>query len=81
MCSQFMSVFTTDWCLRALSHGKFFSSVVPTASVAESVLLAQILKGILEAKVEIDAVATHVFTAAKPGVAHSCRGARYYRVC
>ena len=64
---EFLYHGVSDWHLRTLSHGKFVS-VVPTASVAEPVLVAQFLKVIREGMYDIDAVATHVLTTMKPGV-------------
>ena len=47
---EFLFHGVSDWRLRALSHGKFFS-VVPVASVAEAVFMAQVLKLVRERKV------------------------------
>eukprot|EP00439_Symbiodinium_sp_Y106_P072482 s1178_g13.t1 len=62
---EFLLHGVSDWRLRALSHGKFFS-IVPVASVAEAVFIAQVLKVVRERKVDIDAVATHVFQKDNP---------------
>ena len=62
---EFLFHGVSDWRLRALSHGKFFS-VVPVASVAEAVFMAQVLKLVRERKVDIDTVATHVFQSDNP---------------
>ena len=62
---EFLLHGVSDWRLRALSHGKFFS-IVPVASVAEAVFMAQVLKVVRERKVDIDAVATHVFQKDNP---------------
>ena len=62
---EFLFHGVSDWRLRARSHGKFFS-VVPVASVAEAVFMAQVLKLVRERKVDIDTVATHVFQSDNP---------------
>ena len=47
---------TEEWALRLLSHGRFIS-VTPTRSVAESVIMSQILSVIRKKHYDIDGTA------------------------
>ena len=57
---------TEEWALRLLSHGRFIS-VIPTRSVAESVIMSQILSVIRKKHYDIDGTAEAIWRHVHPG--------------
>ena len=57
---------TEEWALRLLSHGRFVS-VIPTRSVAESVIMSQILSVIRKKHYDIDGTAEAIWRHVHPG--------------
>ena len=50
-----------DYCLRALSNGRY-TSVVPTRSIAEGVFLSGVIQGLRDSRIDLDATAEHCIT-------------------
>ena len=54
-----------EWALRTLSHGRFVSTIC-TRSIAESVMISQLLAAIRNAKIPLDDVAQTLYKSVHP---------------